>query len=149
MNFWDSASVLPLLVPEPASEAMLALFARDPQMIVRWGTRVECTSALARRVRDGAVPDSIDRAWLELARFAAAWEEVLPVESIRLRAESLLRRHLLRAADAFQLAAAMYAAEDRTPSLDFVTLDLRLAVAARAEGFRVWPAAEAVGRPSP
>jgi hypothetical protein len=45
--------------------------------------------------------------------------------------------HDLRAADALQLAAAIEAAEGRPRGLGFVTLDLRLADAARREGFRV------------
>jgi hypothetical protein len=45
--------------------------------------------------------------------------------------------HALRAADALQLAAAFAAAERRPPSLEMVTLDERLAGAARKEGFVV------------
>jgi predicted nucleic acid-binding protein len=43
--------------------------------------------------------------------------------------------HPLRAADALQLAAAFVAAEQRPSSLEVVTLDDRLAAAARKEGF--------------
>ena len=43
----------------------------------------------------------------------------------------------LRAADALQLAAAFIAAERRPSSLELVTLDDRLAAAARKEGFGV------------
>ena len=46
-----------------------------------------------------------------------------------------LRVHPLRAADALQLAAAFIAADRRPSSLDVVTLDDRLAAAARREGF--------------
>jgi uncharacterized protein len=45
--------------------------------------------------------------------------------------------HPLRAADALQLAAAFAAAERRPTSLELVTLDDRLADAARKEGFVV------------
>jgi hypothetical protein len=45
--------------------------------------------------------------------------------------------HPLRAADALQLAAAVIAAERRPASLEVVTLDDRLASAARKEGFVV------------
>jgi uncharacterized protein len=47
----------------------------------------------------------------------------------------LLRVHALRAADALQLAAAYIAAERRPTSMEMVTLDDRLAIAARKEGF--------------
>jgi predicted nucleic acid-binding protein len=45
--------------------------------------------------------------------------------------------HPLPATDALQLAAADAAAEHRPASLEMVTLDERLAVAARKEGFVV------------
>lgn len=47
----------------------------------------------------------------------------------------MLRVHPLRAADAAQLAAAFVAAERHPSSLEFVILDMRLAAAARKEGF--------------
>ena len=46
-----------------------------------------------------------------------------------------IRVHPLRATDALPLAAAFPAAERRPPSLEMVTLDDRLANAARREGF--------------
>jgi predicted nucleic acid-binding protein len=45
--------------------------------------------------------------------------------------------HALRTGDALQLAAAYVAAERRPPQLHLVTLDDRLAAAARKEGFVV------------
>jgi uncharacterized protein len=48
-----------------------------------------------------------------------------------------LRVHPVRAADALQLAAAFVAAERRPASLEVITFDDRLAVAARKEGFVV------------
>ena len=49
----------------------------------------------------------------------------------------MLRVHALRAADALQLAAALLASDEEPAGLDIVTLDSRLADAARREGFRV------------
>lgn len=46
---------------------------------------------------------------------------------------------MLRAADAIQLATALVAADCTPSSLPFVTLDLDLAGAARAEEFAVLP----------
>jgi predicted nucleic acid-binding protein len=48
-----------------------------------------------------------------------------------------LRVHSLHAADALQLAAGFLAAERRPASAEIVTLDDRLAAAARKEGFAV------------
>ncbi len=64
---------------------------------------------------------------------------ILPSEAIRSRADRLLAIHPLRAADALQLAALLAAAEERPAELPFVTLDERLAEAARKEGFSVLP----------
>ncbi len=72
-----------------------------------------------------------------LDSLAAAWDEVHPGERIRRTARRLLRVHPLRAADALQLGAALVGADNHPESLDFVTLDTRLADAARREGFQV------------
>jgi predicted nucleic acid-binding protein len=53
--------------------------------------------------------------------------------------------HTLRAADALQLGAAAVAAEGVPSSLDIVTLDNRLAAAARREGFTVYENVEPDG----
>jgi uncharacterized protein len=70
-----------------------------------------------------------------LKRLAEAWHEVDPSDPIREAAVRFLRVHPLRAADALQLAAAFIAAERRPSSLEVVTLDDHLALAARKEGF--------------
>jgi predicted nucleic acid-binding protein len=70
-----------------------------------------------------------------LRQLAQTWHEVDPSDPIREAAVRFLRVHPLRAADALQLAAAFIAAERRPSSLEIVTLDDRLAVAARKEGF--------------
>ena len=78
---------------------------------------------------------SITRAFHRLRQLAQTWHEVDPSDPIREAAVRFLRVHPLRAADALQLAAAFIAAERRPSSLEIVTLDDRLAVAARKEGF--------------
>ncbi len=72
-----------------------------------------------------------------LDELSLAWHEVQPVARVRTVAIRLLRTHELRAADAFQVAAAIVAAEDSPGSLPVVTLDARLALAAEREGFPV------------
>jgi predicted nucleic acid-binding protein len=69
---------------------------------------------------------------------AQVWHVIDPVETIRVSAKRFLRVHDLRAADALQLAAAFVTAEGRPDSLELVSLDDRLATAARKEGFRVF-----------
>jgi predicted nucleic acid-binding protein len=60
---------------------------------------------------------------------------LLVAEPTTRRLQALAGRDPLRAADALQLAAAFIAAERRPPSLEVITLDERLADAARKEGF--------------
>ena len=140
MKFWDSSAIVPLLVMEASREPLLALLDQDPLMIVWWGTPVECTSAIARREREGSLSVTEATAALERLRtLSLAWQEVLPTEPVRSVAQRLLRVHPLRAADALQLAAAVIAAEREPSSLEFISLDERLNAAAQREGFRILP----------
>jgi uncharacterized protein len=136
MRFWDASALVPLLMTEPATMAVQALAARDPTMLVWWASEVECASAIARLERDGALDEAaVTEAFERLQRLARGWHEVDPSEPVREAAVRFLRVHPLRAADALQLAAAFVAAERRPASLEVVTLDDRLAAAARKEGF--------------
>jgi predicted nucleic acid-binding protein len=139
LRFWDSSAIIPLTVAEASTEAMQAIAEEDPVMCVWWAAEIECVSALARLEREGALTDTATMAALErLDLLAEAWNEVQPVVAVRGAARRLLRVHTLRAADALQLAAAAVAAEGLPSSLDIVTLDERLAAAARREGFTVY-----------
>lgn len=138
MRFWDASAIVPLLVSETSSRALQALAKQDSTMLVWWGSEVECASALARIERDGALdPRDAARVFERLRQLSGAWQEIEPSDVIRQAAIRFLRVHPLRAADALQLAAAYAAAEQRPASLDMVTLDERLAIAARKEGFVV------------
>jgi hypothetical protein len=123
---------------ETATGTVQALAAEDPVMLVWWASEVECASALARLEREGGLSEpAVRQAFERLRQLAAGWHEVDPSDSIREAAVRFLRVHPLRAADALQLAAAFVAAERRPSSLEVVTLDDRLAAAARKEGFVV------------
>ena len=117
---------------------MRNLYRKDAGVLAWWATRVECESAVSRLERENLLrPRPATAARSRLDRFATTWQEVQPTEPLRDDARRLLRVHDLRTADALQLAAALAAAEGRPVTLDFVTLDGRLAEAARREGFRV------------
>lgn len=138
MKFWDASAIVPLLTTDAATRAVQGLAARDPAMLVWWASEVECASAVARLEREGALDEAALReAFQRLTQLAAGWHEVDPSDAIRETAVRFLRVHPLRAADALQLAAAFIAAERRPSSLEIVTLDERLAGAARKEGFVV------------
>lgn len=138
MRFWDSAAILPLLVRDSSSAPVMQAYELDPEVVVWWGTAVECVSALARLERDGSLaPSSLTEGLRRLEGLADAWREVQPVSAVRQTAIRLLRVHPLRTADALQLGAAIVAAEDHPSTLEFVTLDERLGQAAEREGFAV------------
>jgi len=138
MRFWDSSAIMPLLGSEATSDTVRAAYATDAGMAVWWATRTECMSVIARRDREGIwTAAQILLAVERLAALADQWLEIEPVEVIRRTADRVLRTHALRAADAFQLAAAIVAADGEPRSLTFVTLDARLALAAGREGFPV------------
>ena len=138
MIFWDTSAVIPLIIDEPTTEPLRAVWKQDSGMVVWWGMFVECASALARMGRDGVVPDrEVDVARDLLGTLASSWTEVLPTDGVREHAGRILLRHPLRAADALQIGAAMVWADDRPRGHPFCTRDARLAEAARLEGFRV------------
>ena len=138
MKFWDTSALVPLLLHEDVTRAVLALYRDDPAVIVAWTTAVECASAIARVERDGLIDQSsATAAFGRLDELARTWLEVEPESSVRDAARRLLRVHRLRAADAIQLASASLAAERRPPTLGLVTLDARLEAAALREGFAV------------
>ena len=143
MRFWDASAIVPLLVAEGPTRYLQALAARDADMLVWWGTEVECASAIARLERDDALREpAVTQAFARLKQLAASWHEVDPGDGVREAAVRFLRVHALRAADSLQLAAAFVASERRPSSLDVITLDDRLAAAARKEGFVLIPVAD-------
>jgi predicted nucleic acid-binding protein len=132
--------VVPLLLVEPSTRVLKSLLAGSGGMCVWWGTRVEAASALSRRAREGVLSQTelngcIDR----LDRLSERWIEVEPGERVRDFAVSAVGRHDLRAADAFQLAAALVAADGEPGSVELVSLDRRLREAAAREGLRLRP----------
>lgn len=137
MRFWDSSAIVPLLVDQPES-ASLSTLAQDREgLAVWWGSVVECASAIVRSTRAGALtPDQETQALALLDSLAESWTEIQPAPRVRDLARRLLRVHALRAADALQLAAALLWA-DGAPRQELVTRDLRLAEAARREGFKL------------
>ena len=138
MKFWDASAIVPLLITEQTTRRLQALLAKDPAMLVWWGSEVECVSALARLKREGGLgPQALAVALKRLGQLATAWHEIDASDSVREAATRFVRVHPLRAADALQLGAAFLAAERRPATLEVITLDERLGAAARKEGFTV------------
>jgi uncharacterized protein len=139
MKFWDASALVPLVIEESATGRMRRLAEDDGAMLVWWASEVECAAALARLERDDTLtPKAAETAFGRLRALAGSWHQVEPSDPLRTHAVRFLRVHHLRAADALQLSAAFEAAERDPASLDVVTLDERLAAAARREGFTVF-----------
>jgi len=140
VRFWDSSALVPTLALESTSEQMRRLATEDPRTSVWWATIVECASAIARRERSSPFDaENAAEALLTLASLSRTWIEVPPTDRLRDNARRIVRVHDIRAADAFQLAAAHAASDGEPERLPFVTLDERLALAARREGFPILP----------
>jgi uncharacterized protein len=140
MRFWDASAIVPLCVIESHSGRLLEMLRQDEQMLVWWGTPLECRSALRRREREGDLdPDDALRCDQALDDLSVGWTEVCPTALLRRRAERLLGMHSLRAADALQLSAALTWVEDSPRRQEFVCLDDWLRACARKEGFKVVP----------
>ena len=138
MRFWDSSAVIPLLIQQAASARADEWWSADARLAVWTLTPIEITSALWRLVREQAFDDSDARDGERRAReLVAASHVVVDVEAVKALAARLLRVHPLRAADALQLAAAVVWAGGQPSGKTLHTLDDRLAIAARREGFDV------------
>ncbi len=138
MKYWDSSALVPLCMEEAATERMIGLYRADPAVITWWGSEIECASALARLEREGLMAtERVSAAMERLKDLRAAWHEIQPSQVLRDTAVRLLRVHPLRAADAMQLSSAVIASDREPSALEIVTLDARLASAARREGFAV------------
>ena len=111
-------------------------------MVVWWGTRTECISALMRQVREGNLTSTDERTTRHvLQTLMQTWTEMQPSEALRSTAERLLTVHPLRTADALQLAAAIQWCQGLTTGQDVVTFDRQLRDASYREGFTVLPEA--------
>ncbi len=135
MKYWDSSALVPLLLDQPLTERARALYGQDSELVVWWGSPIECASAISRLHREGQLTAAEEaQARALLLSLKASWFEVQPGDVLREQALRILRVHPLRAAEALQLAAAIEWAGS-PPDGDFISFDDRLAAAAQREGF--------------
>lgn len=135
MRFWDSSALVPICLAQPTTALARAAHDEDPELVVWWGSAIECASAIARLHREGHLTDREESSARDLVGILRrSWFEVQPGDGVREQALRLLRLHPLRAADALQLAAALEWAGSPSSGA-FVTFDERLRVAAQREGF--------------
>ena len=138
--FWDSSALVPMLIDEPHSGALVDAFDANPTPAIWWATPLECHAAVVRAVREKRVSrEEATEAAERLREARAQMRELAPMEPVRTRAMRLLSIHALRTADSLQLAAALAWCEEEPSADTFVCLDQRLREAARREGFALLP----------
>ena len=134
MLYFDASALVKRYVREQGSSKVRRLLSTGGPATCRL-SGVEVASALVRRSREGAFStDDCDRAFAALAADMSALLVVELTPTIESRAQALLRRHVLRAGDAIQLASCLeirHALGERTT---LVAFDHHLLAAAHEEG---------------
>jgi predicted nucleic acid-binding protein len=135
LAFWDSSALIPLCVRQELTPRAIALY-EIHDAAVWWSTPVEIASGLARLPRMKQL-DSGDwtKARKLARRLADSWSVIEPSDALRARSIQLVDRYDLRAADSFQLAAALEWCEDVPQGRVFLTTDRKLREAALLSGF--------------
>lgn len=133
--FWDTSALVPLCVHEARTAHAQSLH-KQYELVVWWGTPVEIASALARLLRMKMLnPRELTQARNTASVFAQAWTVVAPTDAVRAKAQRIVEQYDLRAADTFQLAAALEWCGDMPQGRKFLTADDRLFQAALLCGF--------------
>lgn len=106
------------------------------QLVVWWSAPVEMRGAFGRLLRMGQLtPNQQTGAQIRLEALRRTWREVLPSQEVLNRAESLVDRFPLTAADTLQLAAAWAWCDGHPHNRTIISNDKRLLDAARQLGF--------------
>ena len=133
--FWDASALVPLCVRQGITPQAIALY-KTHDAVVWWATPVEIASALARLLR---MKQLDSRAWArshKLAKtLADSWSVIQPSDALRATSIQLVDRYDLRAADSFQLAAALEWCEYAPQGRVFLSADQKLRDAALLSGF--------------
>jgi predicted nucleic acid-binding protein len=135
LAFWDSSALVPLCVRQEITPRAIALY-KIHDAAVWWATPVEIASGLARLLRMKQLDSSEWSKARKLAkRLADSWAVIEPSDVLRARSIQLVERYDLRAADSFQLAAALEWCEHAPQGRVFLTTDRKLREAALLSGF--------------
>jgi predicted nucleic acid-binding protein len=133
--FWDASALVPLCVRQVITQRAITLY-KAYDAVVWWATPVEIASALARLMRMGQLNTQDWAKASKLARSLSRWWSVIqPSDALRATSIQLVDRYDLRAADSFQLAAALEWCENTPQGCVFLTTDQKLRDAALLSGF--------------
>ena len=133
--FWDASALVPLCVRQGMTPQAIALY-KTHYAVVWWATPVEIASALARLMR---MKQLDSHTWAKASKFAKSladsWSVIQPSDALRATSIHLVDHYDLRAADSFQLAAALEWCEYAPQGRVFLTADQKLRDAALRSGF--------------
>jgi uncharacterized protein len=133
--FWDASALVPLCVRQGITPQAIAFY-KSHDAVVWWATPVEIASALARLLR---MKQLDSRAWARSNKLAGtladSWSVIQPSDALRATSIKLVDRYDLRAADSFQLAAALEWCEYAPQGRVFLSADQKLRDAALLSGF--------------
>jgi hypothetical protein len=133
MLYFDASALAKRYVREKGSLKVRRLLASDLPATSRYSA-VEIASALARRVREGAIfGEDCERALTALSEDLTAMLVVELTPEVVTRAQALLQRHSLRAGDAIQLASCLQLRDELEEPITLVAFDGRLVAAARKQ----------------
>ncbi len=139
--FLDSTAFIKLFVQEDGTDRIVQLMetTEDNRKLISAGTPLEVYAALKRRERAGQISLADGETARGILRNEAARMVQQPLNPAVLEgARQLIDRHELRATQALQLGAAVVAREMfQGMDITFVSTDLPLLQAARAERFAV------------
>ena len=137
MRYFDASALAKRYVRETGSVKVRRLLSAGIPATSRL-SEVEIASALMRRTREGALSqEQRDRALAALDNDLAAMLLIELSPEVVTRAQALLRRHVLRAGDAIQLASCLHLKDELGEEVAMVAFDERLNAAARLEGVGV------------
>lgn len=132
--FLDTSALVKRYVLEPGSDRVRQIFDSSREIVVAPVTRLEMTSAVARRRREGRLTDGealrilrrLEREWPDFAR--VRWSP-----DLERAARAILLRRAVRTLDAIQLASARIAGCRWLVSSDERMLDAAAGERIRAE----------------
>ncbi len=136
--YLDTSALVKLYVKEAGSAAVRTACDHAEALATSRLSYVEAHAAAARRTREG---DLSQKAKAQLAEtLERDWQRYAVVEvteAVCCVAVELVGRHPLRAADAVQLASALFLRESSGQPILFLGFDERLVAAAQGEGLAV------------
>ena len=136
-RYFDASALVKRYVREEGSATVRRLLASGTPATSRLSD-VEVSSAIVRRSREGAFTiEQRDRVLAALRRDVPALAIVELTPEVAAGVRTLLLKHVLRAADAVQLASCLYLQRQLGRPVRFIAFDRRLVLAARAEGLDV------------